>query len=75
MNDRTEDSVDDPWGDWAERESARLRRESELGWDAACERMADEANAEAAAVAAETEAGWNEWAQRTADEINGAAGD
>lgn len=49
MSDRTEDSLDDPWGDWAERESARLRREAELGWDAACERMVDELAHDAAA--------------------------
>lgn len=49
MNDRTEDNLDDPWGEWAEREAARLRRESELGWDAACERMAAQTNAEAEA--------------------------
>lgn len=42
MNDRSDDELDDDWADWAERESARLRRESELGWDRRCEEMAAE---------------------------------
>jgi hypothetical protein len=49
MNDRAEEQLDDPWADWAKREAARLRRESDAGWDAACERMATQANDEAEA--------------------------